>query len=557
MLTRTALIALLAAAAAAILPATAMATVSSSLAITQGNGALAGSTTETALKATFTNKGTTPKAMQVTFPPGFLLNLGQNEGKCLASSAPSPSCPVGYVELTTPSEHTTWGKLYLVAPPTIGDVAGLALTLTNGASTLGTATVTLVATPAVELEVEFPPFPTMNHEENNNGGIDEAEIVLYNPRLPTACGAPLFFNLSASTFNGTTSSTNAPLTVSGCDTLPYAPKVAATVTKVAGEEADVTVTLTQPNAAGESATNGFEFSNPTDVKTNKVLAPCFKGTTCAVGTIVGSSPTIDSSELSTGELTLAGTITSGSLAAQINGAVTMSFPPPFQFAVPGQINTNEHTITYLNLPDLPLSSLTYTFLGVPAGTAFVTNCERATIGATLTPQDGGPPLKITGPVTNVGCPPPGLKPTASGSVSGLNKGKPRLRLHAAHGSAAAKLKSLSIGLPSGLRFSGRALASKKVCTGAGAHRRCGKKRFVNGLSLSGASVKRARFEDGKLVLVFVRPASSVSLTAHRPLLHESGSLEHKAKKHTTGNLVARLAVTDANGHTTALRFGVL
>src|SRR5580704_3851291 len=98
MLTRTALIGLLAAAAAAILPAAASAAVTSSLVIAQGNGATAGSTTPTTLKVTFTNNRTTPKAMQVTFPPGFLLDLGQNEGKCLASSAPSPSCGLGYIK---------------------------------------------------------------------------------------------------------------------------------------------------------------------------------------------------------------------------------------------------------------------------------------------------------------------------------------------------------------------------------------------------------------------------------------------------------------------------
>jgi hypothetical protein len=538
MLTRTALIGLLAAAAAAILPAAASAAVTSSLVIAQGNGATAGSTTPTTLKVTFTSKGTAPKAMQVTFPPGFLLDLGQNEGKCLASSAPGPSCLLGAVKYSFADGESSQADLYLVTPPTVGDIAGIAL---DNGKTTETAPVTLLTSPADELKVEFPPFPSSNEEKSpaSNGGTVEAEIVLSSPRLPTACGAPLFFDLSASTFDGTTSSTSATMNVTGCNTLPYAPQIAATVTRVphAEEGSDVAITLSQPNPSGESATAGFEFGNPKGVKTNKVLAPCFKGATCTVGTVVASSPTLDSSELSTGELTLAGSINSGNLSAQINGAVTMSFPPPFQFSVNGPINVNEHTITFLNMPDFPLGSITYTFLGVPEGPAFVSNCEvPSTISATLTPQDGGHSVNITGPVTYVNCPAPSPKPTASGSLSGLNAGKPKLHIHASHGKA-ANLKSLSIELPEGLGFSRKALAARHV---------------VHGLSLSGATIKSVRVANGKLVLTFAHPAASVSLTARGPLLREGKTLEHRAKLHEPGELVASLRFTDAGGHTSSV-----
>jgi hypothetical protein len=552
MLTRTALIGLLATTVAAILPAAATATVAAGLAIAQGNGATAGSTTPTVLAVTFTNKGgDAPRAIAVTFPPGFLLNLGQNEGKCLASSAANPSCSLGYIEFAAADGEQTTAGLYLVAPPTIDDVAGIALD--NGStSTLGTAILKLVTTPATELKLELPAFPTTDAEGSDNGGIVAAELRLRNPRLPTACGAPLFFDLSVTTFNSSSASTDAPLEVTGCNTLPYAPTIAGTVTKVTAEGADVAITLTQPNPAGESATGSFAFANPTGVKTNKVLAPCFKGVTCTVGTVVASSPTLAASELSTGELTLAGSINSGNLSDEINGAVTMSFPPPFEFSVNGPLNLNEHTITFLDLPDLPLSTLTYTFLGVPEGPAFVTNCEPSTISATLIPQDDGPAVKITGPVTNVNCPPPRTKPTVSGSLSGLNSGKPKLQLHVGHAQNAAQLASLSIGLPSGLSFSAIALVTKKVCKGSGSHRGCKIRAVVHGLSLSGASVKSARLAGGKLVITFASPAASVSLTARGPLLSESSTLEHKVRKHKAGNLVTHVRLTDASGHATAL-----
>ena len=126
MFPRTALTGLLAVAVAAILPAAATATVAPSLAITQGNGATAGSTATTVLDVTFANKGgDAPKAITVTFPPRFLLNLGQNEGKCLASTAPSPSCLLGSLTYTDAGGEEAGAGLYLVSPPTIGDVAGM------------------------------------------------------------------------------------------------------------------------------------------------------------------------------------------------------------------------------------------------------------------------------------------------------------------------------------------------------------------------------------------------------------------------------------------------
>jgi hypothetical protein len=554
MFPRTALTGLLAVAVAAIRPAAATATVAPSLAITQGNGATAGSTATTVLDVTFANKGgDAPKAITVTFPPGFLLNLGQNEGKCLASTAPSPSCLLGSITYTDAGGEEAGAGLYLVSPPTIGDVAGIALD--NGTSTtLGTAAVTLITTPAVELKAEFPAFPTNKPEGGNNGGIIAAEVKLQSPRMPTACGAPLFFNLSTTTYNATTAATNALLEVTGCGALPYAPQIAATVTKVTGEEgADVAITLTQPNAEGEAATNSFEFGNPKGVKTNKVLAPCFKGATCTVGTVSASSPTLAPSELSSGELTLAGSIDTGNLAAEITGAVTMSFPPPFQFSVAGPINVSEHTITFLNLPDIPFSTLTYNFLGVPAGPAFVTSCEpSSTISATLSPEDGGPPVKVTGPVTNLNCPPPSMKPRASASLSGLVFGKPKLQIRATHDKSAPDLASLSIGLPSGLSFSRGALAPKQVCKGSAGHRKCKIGTSLSGLSLSGAAIKSAHLHGGRLVVVFKQPAASVSLTARGPLLRESSTLRHKANQHTPGNLPTQLRITDADGHATTL-----
>ena len=180
-------------------------------------------------------------------------------------------------------------------------------------------------------------------------GIEEMQFTLAGPRLPTNCGASRTVSIQTLSYElNSTASASAPLAVTGCNTLPYAPKVAATVTKIKGG-ADVVVTITQ-SGADEAATGAIAFGNPNGVKINKVLAPCFKGTTCTVGTVDASSPVLPPTALNAGLLTLAGSINSGSLQQQVTGAVTMSFPPPYQFSVVGPLNLDR---THDHVPELP------------------------------------------------------------------------------------------------------------------------------------------------------------------------------------------------------------
>jgi hypothetical protein len=527
MFARTALTGLLVAAVTAICPALAQASLAPTLALEQGAGTTAGSSPATGFNINFNPKAgyDSVKDLAIGFPPGFQPNLGMNGGTCVTSSAPSPLCVLGSGTIHSTKGVATPVTLYLVAPPSLSDVAGVAFAVQGGATTAGV--LSLATSPAVSYNLSFTGFAA---------GIEEMQFTLASPRLPTTCTASRTVSVQTTSWELTHASTSAPLTVTGCNAIPYAPKIAATVTKVTGG-AQVVVTITQ--APGESATGAIAFGNPTGVKINKVLAPCFKGTTCTVGTVAASSPQLPPTALASGLLTLAGSINSGSLSQQVTGSVTMSFPPPYQFSVVGPLNLSERTITFLSMPDIPLSTLTYTFTGVPAGPAFTTECQNATIAATLIPQNGNPAVKVTGPVTNVGCSAASAKPKASASWSGLASGKPRLSIHARGGSGAG-LVSLSVGLPSGLSFSHKALVSSTV---------------VKGLSLSGAAVKSARIKSGRLAITFTHAVGAVSLVARGPLLLESRTLAGKAKQHKTGRLTESIRLTDAAGHTTSLRVG--
>ena len=538
MFARTALTGLLVAALIAIFPALAGASLAPTLTLNQGAGTQAGSSPATGFAINFNPKIADSVAnLTMSFPPGFLFNLGANGGSCVSNSAPSPLCQLGSGTVNGPTGTPL--ALYLVAPPSLAYVAGVDLVIPGRATVTGG--LSLAAAPA-------PPALSLAF----NGiapGVTELEFTLTSPRLPSTCGAANI-GLAATGWSLTSSSAAAPLVVTGCGALPFTPTVSATVTKEppsSNTGANVVVTLAIP--PGDSAPSGIEFGTPTGVKINKILSPCFKGVTFTVGTVSAESPLLPSNALSTGLLTLSGAINSGSLTMPVTGSLTMSFPPPYQLSVLGPLNLPERNLTFVSLPDIPLSMITYTFTGTPEGPAFTTACEAGTIAASLVPQDGNPAVKVTGPVTNVGCPPPGIKPTATGTLAGLASGKPKLTLRASRGPAGPELASLRISLPSGLTFEHK-LPTQQSCTGSGHQRRCTTK--VHGLSLSGVAMKSARLQGGALTITFSHHVSKVTLTAQAGLLVESSGLERKAKEHKAGTPLVHLRITDATGTATTL-----
>ena len=553
MLARTALTGLLLTAAMAILPAFASATIAPTLAINQAAGTTAGSSPPTGFDINMNPQpDDAAKTLTISFPAGFLLNLQTDGGACLGSGAINPACQLGSGMINGPSGTPV--ALYLVAPPVLSDVAGVAITIGGTGTPAATGDLTLAGSaPNIGLNLAFNSLPPLaaGGVLLSPSAIKELQFTLAGPRLPTSCsGAHTVTVAATGQLPGSSGSTSAPLAVTGCGALPYAPTVAATVTKEQGTSgALVAVTVTQ--GAGESATSSIGLGSPTGVKINKVLAPCFQGAMCTVGTVSGISPLLSSAAFSAGMLTLTGSVNTGALTMPITGSVTMSFPPPYQFSATGPINTTEHTISFFGIPDIPMSTLTFTFTGTPAGPAFTTACEAGPITASLVPQDGNPPVKATGPVTNVNCSKvsSGAKATASGSLSGLASGKPALKLRASRASGGPGIASLSIGLPAGLSFNRKALVTRRTCKGK-SRRKCTTSVSARGLSMSGAGLKSARIQGGGLLLTFARAAGRVSLAARGPLLVESKALRRRARQHRVKALSARLRITEAGGNST-------
>jgi len=557
---RIALAGLLAAAVTAIFPAVAAANIAPSLSIDQGAGTTAGSSpaTEFDIKLTPLSgaagnvlnelNGDSLRNVTIAFPKGLLINLAMQDGACVVASTPSPACQIASGVIDGPTGKAV--SMYLVAPPKPSDVAGVETTVEGGSTVIGE--LALGTSPEVGLDLSYT---------NLSPGITEFQFTLSGPRLPTSCSPSENVTVGVSSWQGSSGIATAPLTVTGCSALPYAPTAAATVIKEPqSTNASVVTTFTQ--GPGQSDTGSIQFGIPTGLKINKVLQPCFSEKPCTVGIVSAQSPLLPAPALAHGTLTLGGTVGSSNagevnqLSAPVGGVtLTLSFPAPYAFSIAAPVSFTEHTITLTGIPDIPMSSLSLTFTGPPAGPAFATSCESSTIATTFTPLDGNPVSKVTGLVTNIGCPPPPPsvaktvgKPTATGALTGLASGQPKLRLRATRGSNAPDIAALSIGLPTGLSFAHRALVKHRVCNAT----RCRTSFSIKGLSLSGKGLKGASIRNGELLIALARDAASVSLTARGPLLDESTALRFDARQQKAAALIARLRITDSGGTATVV-----
>ena len=113
-----------------------------------------------------------------------------------------------------------------------------------------------------------------------------------------------------------------------------------------------------------------------------------------------------------------------------------------------------------------------------------------------------------------------------GSITGLVSNRPRLQLKLTAGHPAPLIASLTITLPSGLRFSHD------------------QKRLRAGIGIAGVRDLKSVLRGGKLELSWTEGANPVLLTVHAPALIESDRLLHDARRLARGrNRSPRLQVT--------------
>lgn len=504
-------------------PPIAAAGIAPTVTLDQSGGTAAGSTAATGLDIAFNpSVGDGAKDVTITLPAGLLPDVGVGGGACVASAAANPGCQLGTGTAVVGGAGVPL-TMDVVAPPAVsGAAAGIALVEPNG-GTLATGALKFETAPSLGFALAFGGLPA----------VSALDLAFSGLRLPTSCPAPAAaVAVSADSEQVPTPvSASAPLSVTGCSGLPFAPAPFATVTRVGSDfTSDLTIGYTQ--AAGQSAASVYALRIPSGLTLNRVLGGCLDGTPCSVGTAAISSPVLPASALAGGTLVLGGSLQATTL--------TMTFPAPYAMSIVGTIDYVHRSIAFTGMPDIPVSQVGLDVTGTATGPAFITTCKGSTVSTTFTPQDGNPAVSETGRITYRQCPTarPAGKPRASGSLTGLSSGHPTLRVRVRHGARAPGVASLTIALPSGVSAVRHALRAR--------HAR-------RALSVTGARLKRVRLTGRRLVIRFRRPADRPSVVLHGGLLAVRPALVARARHHRAGKVTVRLTITDAKGRRTTVR----
>ena len=344
---RRALVGLVTTAAVLALPAVAAA--APVLAVTQSTTTAGTNPATVTFNSTFTSA---PNDVTFALPAGLLANANQGGGACLASSTPNSACIVGTGSVTSGVGPAAPVTLYLVAAPAAGDAAGVALV--QGTTTLSTAAVTVRSTDG-GLNVAFSSLSA--------DAISAMSVSLTTLRMPSSCPTtPANVTLTADGASST-----APLNVTGCSGQTYQPALSASITKDAhdsGGELVLGITQGATEAASKSITLGLGSAVTPNVGAD--LA-CLAGTACTIGTATATSPLLPSVALASGTVTLGGSTSAPTIA--------VSFPAPFAMTLTGAVNLSSNSVTFGNVPDLPLTNLTLTVTGPGGQKAFtITSC---------------------------------------------------------------------------------------------------------------------------------------------------------------------------------------
>lgn len=243
--------------------------------------------------------------LTVRQPPG-LLGVIQSVPLCEESLAASGACPetsrVGTSTVSSgpgPAPFSLSGPVYLSGPYG-GGPFGLVIVIRALAGPFDLGTVVVRAAIKVDktdshLTIETPTLPTILQGiplrlRNVNVAIDRANF-LFNPTNcdPHAVGATLVSS------EGTTQEVSSPFQATGCDQLPYAPKMTATSRAAKrGDPAGLTVNLSQ--VPGEANTKSVSVKLPAQLgaRLSTVSQACEQATfkanpaSCNAGSKVGT-----------------------------------------------------------------------------------------------------------------------------------------------------------------------------------------------------------------------------------------------------------------------------
>jgi hypothetical protein len=398
--------------------------------------------------------------------------------------------------------------------------------------------------------------------------VDELNSTFSGLRLPASCPAtPAPVTISADSYSDPTPRlTSAPVHVTRCSALPFAPRFSVTAAQdSAGHGVEVVTDITQN--ANEAPSRSVALAFPIAVLAPNAAAVVTGGILCTDPTFA-SCQTVGSAS-STSPLyphPLVGkTYLTGSLAAP---AITIRFPAPFALTLSGTVELANNTTTFTGLPDIPLTDLTVTLAG-GAHAVFTTTCNppSGTATSTLTTTNGDKTLTVPAPFTISNCVASsggggsstgsggptkpgggesgtnGSQPTLTGgSISGLIRARPSVTFTAQAGHNAPKLRSLLVGLPHGLTF---------------VRHRVRHRLRVLGVAVSEARISSLSLPHGRLLIRLRSPSSRITMRIRFRALRESLRLARRARRRRQlQSLTLGVRVLNAAGRSAGLKLQI-
>jgi hypothetical protein len=465
---------------------------------------------------TFDTSAGAPQTALITMSPGVLASLAANPA-CLKSVQYTASCRIGSGSATLLLGAPLSLTAYLVPATNPNDAAGIDL-VSSASTSHAEVQLKQNASGAVSsvLDVDLASAGTAGSLITGtsltvNGTLGGKPFV----RMPSNCSpGPSSLTVTYANGKSETSSASPDFTITGCSSLPYAPRASVVIVKDAHDPGtEVTTTVTQN--ADEASTSAQTLKLPFPTLAANLKAAPLQNTSTPVGDAVADSPLLP--EPLTGKVYLTG-------SSPFTPSLTIRFPPPSAITLTGAVDLDKSTVTFTGIPDVPQTKLVVTLFGGP----------KALEETTCNPPDGGFSGLFTGQngkavtdtlhVVVAGCPKTAGAPSASrGSLSVSAKGHATLRFRLAKGANAPDLKAFTLALPRGLSFDSAGLRK--------------------GLSIQGVK-RKATLKKGKLTVVLKRAVKSVSVKLTGALL--------VAKKHLGSHLKLRLTATDAGGTKTAV-----
>lgn len=435
----------------------------------------------------------------VRLPPGLLGRLGA-AAQCNLGDAATGDCPaetrIGGVVATAgpgPEPLKLGGDVYLTQGQG-GDPAGLTITANARFGPIDLGKVVVPGRLQVRDEDKGLNLVVENVPQRQEGistAIRALEVRLDKPGFAlnaTNC-APMQLTATLGSDLGGSADVAAPYQATGCENLPYAPKLTAIITGGAKEAAQdghpgVSTSLTQ--APGEANTKKVELLLPAGVSVdvNRINRACpiatFEAGGCPATSVLGkaSATTPLLNDALSGPVTM----------VQVPGAplpelrIQLSGVLPITLAGKISAGPNQRLLTTVEpVPDVPLSRFDLSFNGgdesvLQAGKDLCAD-PNLTFDGTFVSQ-AGPTYQASTPVEIPGC-----GPTATLRVSSLKAGRPSMDLRVV--GARNRLKTVQLVVPKGMEFQRAAVVRKRLRISATGLKRGSKAR----VSVSGTSIR--------------------------------------------------------------------